>query len=202
MSTDSTATLQALDEGFEATQTLTLPYRGPAPYATPTNAISQNFAYHPSLAIDPNKIFRTHIVHVYKTDRLGTKSWSCRVCEKPATTVYHSSASLLSPLGSSLVDELIFSCNSPSCTKYGLDLANHFGKYQIPESQVTSCEICDKKSIIKLCGGCTFSYGSRNGNSHMTTQSKKPRNRGARGQQNLKTRQFDPAGFETDPAEI
>ncbi|KAL2067886.1 hypothetical protein VTL71DRAFT_15984 [Oculimacula yallundae] len=195
MSTDSTATLRALDEGYEPMNTLILPYRGPAPRSIPTNAISQNFAYNSSPATDPNKLFRTHVINVYKTDRLGTKSWTCQVCEKTATTAYHSSASLLSPLGSSLIDELVFTCNAPRCSNYGLDLANHFGRYQIPESQATSCEICDKKSIVKLCGGCAFSYGSRDGQSHTGIHTKKARNRRARSKHNVGDRQLDPAGL-------
>lgn len=158
MSTNSTATLVALDEGHEATQSLTLPYRGPAPHSAPLSATSQNFAYHPSrIPSDPNKIFRTHVVNMYKTDRLGSKTWSCQVCGKGATKVYHSATSLLSPLGSNLIDELIFTCNAPRCSNYGSDLANHFGKHQIPESAATSCENCDRRSNVKLCGGCTFS---------------------------------------------
>ena len=157
MSTDSTATLRALDEGYEAIQSLTLPYRGPAPSAKPLTAASQKFANNSNTPVDPNKVIRTHVVNTYKTDRLGSKSWSCQVCGKGATKVYHSAASLLSPLGSGLVDELIFTCNAPRCSNYGSDLADHFGRYQIPEATATSCENCDRKSNVKLCSGCTFS---------------------------------------------
>ncbi|PVH85435.1 hypothetical protein DL98DRAFT_45551 [Cadophora sp. DSE1049] len=196
MSTDSTATLRALDEGYEATQSLTLPYRGPAPSTKPLNASSQNFAYNPSTSTDSNKIFRTHVINTYKTDRLGSKSWSCQVCGKGATKVYHSAASLLSPLGSSLVDELIFTCNAPRCSNYGSDLADHFGRYQTPESTATSCENCDRRSNVKLCGGCTFSYGPRTGSTHIIGHQKKPRNRRAKSQHGLRNRQLDPVAAE------
>ncbi|KAH6715238.1 hypothetical protein BKA61DRAFT_604005 [Leptodontidium sp. MPI-SDFR-AT-0119] len=197
MSTNSTATLVALDEGHEATQSLTLPYRGPAPHSAPLSATSQNFAYHPSrIPSDPNKIFRTHVVNMYKTDRLGSKTWSCQVCGKGATKVYHSATSLLSPLGSNLIDELIFTCNAPRCSNYGSDLTNHFGKHQIPESAATSCENCDRRSNVKLCGGCTFSYGSRNGRTQIIGHTKKPRNRRAKSQQGVRNRQLDPFASE------
>ncbi|KAH7321484.1 hypothetical protein BKA65DRAFT_81989 [Rhexocercosporidium sp. MPI-PUGE-AT-0058] len=196
MSTDSTATLQALSDGYETTQTLTLPYRGPAPRPTPLNATSQNFAYHPSIPVEPNKVFRTHVINTYKTDRLGSKAWNCQVCGKGATKVYHSAASLLSPLGSSLIDELIFTCNAPRCSNYGSDLANHFGKHQFPESAATSCENCDRRSNVKLCGGCTFSYGSGNGKTQNTGHTKKPRNRRAKSQHGLRNRELDPLGSE------
>ncbi|KAG4419789.1 hypothetical protein IFR04_007099 [Cadophora malorum] len=192
MSTDSTATLRALDEGYEATQSLTLPYRGPAPSTKPLKAASQKFANSSNILVDPTKIFRTHVITTYKTDRLGSKSWSCQVCGKGATKVYHSAASLLSPLGSSLVDELIFTCNAPRCSNHGSDLADHFGRYQIPEATATSCENCDRKSNVKLCSGCTFSYGSRTGRSNMIGHQKKPRNRRAKSQQGLRNRQLDP----------
>ncbi|KAH7393147.1 hypothetical protein BKA64DRAFT_78099 [Cadophora sp. MPI-SDFR-AT-0126] len=192
MSTDSTATLRALDEGYDATQSLTLPYRGPAPNTKPLNTTSQNFANGSNTSVHSNKVFRTHVIHTYKTDRLGSKSWSCQVCGKGATKVYHSAASLLTPLGSNLVDELIFTCNAPRCSNYGSDLAEHFGRYQIPESSATSCESCDRRSNVKLCGGCTFSYGSRNGSTHLSGHQKKPRNRRAKSQQGLRSQQLDP----------
>ncbi|PBP20530.1 hypothetical protein BUE80_DR008623 [Diplocarpon rosae] len=169
---ESTATMRA-DDGSESVM-ITLPYRG---VKSPQVEMGQKFAYHPDATSGTSKAFRTSIVKTYRTDQLGSKTWECRFCGKPALQVHHAAASILSPSGSALVDAAIPTCTSTQCYKQGSELAHYCGKNAVRESELTSCGNCGGKSRTALCGQCTFSYGSRN-SVQAAMRFKKPRTRG------------------------
>ncbi len=100
---------------------------------------------------------RSYVVSRYQTHQLGVRLWSCRVCGKRATDLYHSAISILSPLGSKSVDTIIPTCKSLQCLSESAQIAHDFGKHGMPDSDTTGCENCGNKSRVKLCGSCTFS---------------------------------------------
>lgn len=148
---DSTFTLRAEDSPDDAaTNTMILPYRQAAHAAqqqpTPTK-----------MNAGGKRPFRTTAVQTYRTHQLASRTWECRVCAKPATQIYHAAASTFSPHCSSMADATVPTCGAARCRTHGYEIAQHFSKTALPESEVTSCGNCGAKSTTALCGGCTFS---------------------------------------------
>lgn len=156
MSTDSTATMRAVDEtGDMASSSLTLPYRFPH---RPSEAQSgaENFARHRDQPRDADRTFKTYVVNTYKAERLGSRTWDCRSCQKPATTLYHSSTSILLPRESALVDNLVATCSSSLCTRQASEMAQYLGQTAVQTSRPTHCQNCGNSSNLNLCGACSF----------------------------------------------
>ncbi|KAI9049534.1 hypothetical protein LZ554_006562 [Drepanopeziza brunnea f. sp. 'monogermtubi'] len=179
---DSTVTMRAEESPDDGSNTITLPYRE-APHAAALDPISNTLVATATLGATPpsSRPFRTTAVKTYRTDQLGSRTWECRVCSKPATQVHHAAASILSPQGSKLIDTAVPTCSADRCRTHGFEIAQQFSNTALPESDVTHCGNCGGRSRTALCGGCTFAYNSTR-TVQAATSFKRPRNRTAKTQ--------------------